>query len=199
MIMLKRNWLKDRKHIDEAFGRFKKYPVPIWLITFLEGSRRTEKKLRESQDYAKKNDLPILKHVLLPRTKGFVATIETLRNSHVKYVYDLTIDYGGDSVPSIYDVYDRAMPEKKVHVHVRRFPIDSLPHDPEELSRWCFRIWKEKDDMIEKLKSTGSYAGPKSEYAISSGMDIPSIQTWIVICNVSWFLLVYLLLRWLLF
>jgi len=47
----------------------------------------------QAQAFARQHNKPELSRVLLPRTKGFVSTIQGLRGSHVKHVYDLTLLY----------------------------------------------------------------------------------------------------------
>ena len=41
----------------------------------------------QSQEHARKNNLPVFENVLLPRTKGFCAFISEFRESHIKFVY----------------------------------------------------------------------------------------------------------------
>jgi len=44
-IFVKRNWTSDKKMIDKAFNGIKENKEPVWIITYLEGTRFTEKKL----------------------------------------------------------------------------------------------------------------------------------------------------------
>ena len=46
---------------------------------FAEGTRYTPAKHAASVEFAQKTGLPALKHLLVPRTKGFVLSIEKLR------------------------------------------------------------------------------------------------------------------------
>lgn len=51
MIMVKRDWLKDSESTRQAFLDLKKPEgkgKKIWLVTFLEGTRKTDKKLAEA-------------------------------------------------------------------------------------------------------------------------------------------------------
>lgn len=90
------------------------------------------KKKSESQDFAKKRDLPVLDHVLLPRSKGFVAAVSELRDSHVKHVYDLTLVYGGPNgvqdAPRFWDILGtpRLSPQYAFHVHVKRCVLTNM-------------------------------------------------------------------------
>ena len=48
-------------------------------MLFCEGTRFTETKHAASMEVAKKKGLPLLKHHLLPRTKGFVHSVHGLK------------------------------------------------------------------------------------------------------------------------
>lgn len=54
------------------------------LLMFCEGTRFSEQKLIESNKFAAKNNLPQLKHTLVPRTKGFVLTMEGIKEKCIK-------------------------------------------------------------------------------------------------------------------
>lgn len=44
-IFVKRNWTSDKKMIDKAFSGIKNDKEPVWIITYLEGTRLTQEKL----------------------------------------------------------------------------------------------------------------------------------------------------------
>ena len=44
-IFLKRAWDKDQKAINSTFDLFTKYSLPVYLISFLEGSRVNAQKI----------------------------------------------------------------------------------------------------------------------------------------------------------
>jgi lysophosphatidic acid acyltransferase/lysophosphatidylinositol acyltransferase len=77
-IMLARNWDKDKDNMARGIQRLGDFPDCMWLLLFCEGTRRTPKKLEASQQYARENNLPLLKHHLLPRTRGFVQCIKNM-------------------------------------------------------------------------------------------------------------------------
>lgn len=47
MIMVKRDWASDSKAADEAFRRVKENNSPLWLVSYLEGTRVSDKKIAE--------------------------------------------------------------------------------------------------------------------------------------------------------
>lgn len=99
--------------------------------------------------------LPLPNHTLVPRTKGFVATVQGLR-SHVTAVYDLTLGYE-KGVPSLWQYIQGFA--RKAHLHVRRYPIDSLPSDDDGIARWLQERFGEKDALLEGFYREGAFAG----------------------------------------
>ena len=95
-IFLARDWLKDRKNIDTLFKKYKEEQIPLFLVSFLEGTRLTPKKLAAAQAFAKERGHYVPKHTLVPRTKGFgnarVARnlFEASVNRHASRVVGLT-------------------------------------------------------------------------------------------------------------
>lgn len=144
-IFLKRDWKRDRQRLFHQLSRFEQEQIPIWTLSFVEGTRLRTHKLEASQSYAQSKGLPAHEHLLLPRTKGFGLTIEALRN-HLDAVYDTTIGYV-DGVPSIWQWARGDVP--RVALHVRRYSIDELPQDEETLSHWLHTRWSEKDSLLD--------------------------------------------------
>ena len=134
-IFVKRDWHADKRRVLGTFDKFLKNRIPIWLITFVEGTRITQEKLERSHRYCSRKGLPLTEHVMVPRTRGFTAAIEGLEG-HLNAVYDVTIGYEG-GIPRVHHFLRGLV--KRVHIDVRRFPIESLPKSEPELARW-FRI-----------------------------------------------------------
>jgi len=159
-LLVSRSWLKDQNLINNTFAKLKMRKLPFWVVSFLEGTRRTATKLAESQAFAKQRDLPHLRHLLVPRTKGFVATLTGLR-SELDAVYDITYAYEGNKTPGLVDLAMRRVPD--LHFHIRRFPIADLPTDPEQLSDWCMRLFVEKDALLEHFHTHGAFPNPRPD------------------------------------
>ncbi|HNS98493.1 MAG TPA: lysophospholipid acyltransferase family protein [Polyangiaceae bacterium] len=152
-IFVDRQWTSDRASVQAAFRRFSRDSIPIWLVSFVEGTRLTPEKLVQSQRYARQLGIEPLDHVLLPRTKGFVASVQGLRD-HVDAVYDLTLGYE-HGVPSLWQYIQGFSP--RAHLHVRRFPMADLPHDPEALAAWLHARFREKDELLSRYYQSGSF------------------------------------------
>jgi 1-acyl-sn-glycerol-3-phosphate acyltransferase len=154
---LKRDWSADREKIDATFDTLVRERIPMWLVSFVEGTRATEAKIRASAEWAVERGLESTRHVLLPRTKGFVASVEGL-GDHLNAVYDFTIGYV-DGVPTLWQYITGRV--KQIHVHIRRFPADELPKIEAELKQWLIDRFYEKDALLEHYYETGAFpAGP---------------------------------------
>eukprot|EP01012_Entosiphon_sulcatum_P048638 TRINITY_DN6713_c0_g1_i1.p1 TRINITY_DN6713_c0_g1~~TRINITY_DN6713_c0_g1_i1.p1 ORF type:complete len:312 (+),score=45.58 TRINITY_DN6713_c0_g1_i1:22-936(+) len=161
MIAINRDWTKDKKSVSAAFDNITKNKLPTWLIMYVEGTRITPEKLKQSQEYAKKQNLPILENVLLPRPKGFVSAVQGLRNAHVKYLYDFTFCYatkttGKLRAPSMVRMHlGKVSPDFRLHVHARRFKLEDLPTDEAGLGKWLQKCYEEKDKILSDFRNSG--------------------------------------------
>ncbi|OCF40940.1 hypothetical protein I317_05218 [Kwoniella heveanensis CBS 569] len=145
----------------QAFSRITANAHDSWIILYPEGTRRTPKKLLQSQAFARKNGKPELDHLLFPRTKGFVATVQALKNSHIKHIYDLTLLYSSPggletqyAVPNLAEILSCDDLHKRGYgfrIHVRRIPIDTLPQDESGLKAWCEDTWAQKDQLLDGM------------------------------------------------
>ncbi len=152
-IFVKRNWHRDKASIEQTFRNLTQDNVPAMVICFAEGTRCTPHKLAQSQSFAASNHLPMLQHVLLPRAKGFVATVQGMRST-LDAVYDITIGYV-DGVPSLWQyAQGHAM---RVHLHVRRHPIDELSDDAIILKQWLTDQYAIKDQLLDQYYTSGQF------------------------------------------
>ncbi|MCK6544793.1 lysophospholipid acyltransferase family protein [Myxococcota bacterium] len=154
-VFVKRDWARDRDGIHRLFDKYKREQIPLFLISFLEGTRLTPKKLAASQQHAREKGLPVPEHTLIPRTRGFVATMLGLRD-HLDAVYDVTIGYPG-RVPGLVDCFGARV--SRIELHVRRFAIDTLPTDEEALADWAMARFREKDALMKEFTETGRFPG----------------------------------------
>lgn len=152
-LFVKRNWTRDRASILATFDRLRRHATPHWVISFVEGTRARPAKIEASRAYAVSHGLTPTRHVLIPRTKGFVATTEGLRG-HAQAVYDMTIGYV-DGVPSLWQWLQGRV--RTVHVHVRRFAAEDLPADGDALSAWLVERFRVKDDLLDRFCRDGSF------------------------------------------
>lgn len=152
-VFVKRNWTEDRDSIRATFARLRENDVPVWMLSFSEGTRFSPEKLEQSRAYARKHGLHQPRHTLVPRTKGFVATVQGLRD-HVDAVYDLTLGYE-DGVPTLWQYIRGLAP--RAHLHVRRHAIDTVPEDEESIAQWLYDRFREKDERLEQYYALGHF------------------------------------------
>ncbi|MCP4679271.1 MAG: acyltransferase [Deltaproteobacteria bacterium] len=154
-IFVKRNWTRDRASIEKTFAWINKGAVPFWIILFVEGTRLTPAKLAKSHQYAESRNEQPLRHLLLPRTKGFTSAVIGLRDGHLDAVYDLTIGYT-DGVPTLSQYV--AGVSKVAHFHVRRYVAADLPETEEALSEWLMERFREKDRRLDAFYREGAFS-----------------------------------------
>ena len=152
-IFVKRDWTKDQQRIEQTFSKIVDNRIPLWLITFVEGTRFTAKKREAARTWAQEHDHPPPEHVLMPRPRGFSAAALALRD-HVDAVYDLTIGYVG-GMPSLWQYAKGYAPV--VHLHVRRYPTGELPESLDELRDWLFVRFREKDALLAHYYEHGAF------------------------------------------
>jgi 1-acyl-sn-glycerol-3-phosphate acyltransferase len=152
-LFVERRWTADRASIEATFARILEDRVPMWLISFVEGTRVTSEKIEESKSYAEAKGFEPLRHVLVPRTKGFVASVQGLRG-HVEAIYDVTIGYE-QGVPTLWQYIKGYAP--RAHLHVRRYPLDDLPDGEDDLSAWLLDRFREKDALLEHFYEHGAF------------------------------------------
>lgn len=152
-IFVKRNWTADRDSVERTFAKVKQDDIPIWLVSFLEGTRITPEKLEASQRYMASLDLPPTSRVMIPRTKGFVASVRGL-GGHIQAVYDITIAHEGPFL-KLWELLkgDR----RNVHLHVRRFPVRELPEHDSDLAGWAIKLFEEKERLLKLFEETGTF------------------------------------------
>ena len=143
-VFVKRDWAADRQSIAKTFAHLTDNHVPLWLILFPEGTRFAPHKLGRSHSYALEHGLHAPDHTLLPRVKGFVASMHGLRQ-HADAVYDVTIIYK-NGVPTLWQ-YLRGFVDS-AELHVRRYPMSELPQDDAVLSKWLYERFADKDRLL---------------------------------------------------
>jgi len=46
---------------------------------------------------------------------------------------------------------------RRVHFHIRRFPIEDVPSDSKGLTDWIYHLYREKDELIKYLYANGQF------------------------------------------
>ncbi|EFA84063.1 hypothetical protein PPL_03136 [Heterostelium album PN500] len=156
-IYLTRDWTYDEKHLQYRLEKFKEVGFRSWLTIFPEGTDMEPEKLKKSHDYADRMGYPKFNNVLLPRHKGVQTCLDVLRPTW-DAVYDITIGY--ESKPTIGTCFTGVNP-KVVNIHVNRIPIKDVPTDEKQLQDWLFKLYAEKDKLLENLKVHKQFPKPR--------------------------------------
>ncbi|KAF4681707.1 1-acyl-sn-glycerol-3-phosphate acyltransferase delta [Perkinsus olseni] len=155
---LARQWDKDKKSLAKSFQGLREYTSPYLLTVFAEGTRRTATKLRESQEFAKSKGWKSLQNVMLPKTKGFTATVNALADQ-LDSVFDVTLVSPPGLEPTLGSVITGK--DAELHVLLDRMPIDKIPlGDDTKSDAWLRQRWAVKDDRISGFLSSGSCTFP---------------------------------------
>ncbi|KAJ9674638.1 hypothetical protein PVL29_023897 [Vitis rotundifolia] len=138
-ISVERNWEVDEPILRQKLSTFINPADPLWLAVFPEGTDFTEEKCKRSQKFAAENGLPVLKNVLLPKTKGFCACLEVLRGSL----------------------------DAEVHMHVRRIPVNEIPEAESEAAAWLIHTFQIKDQLLSNFNYHGHFPNQGTEGEVS--------------------------------
>ncbi|OAG29496.1 hypothetical protein NEDG_00629 [Nematocida displodere] len=153
-LLIKRDWAKDAERIRRWCEGIRQRTNKT-LVIYPEGTRATPSKIAQSNEYAKKKNLPVLKHMLLPRTKGFKACLEHLASSSFTQVLHATIVYvengAGKESPSILASFTKRVPGSFIVV-LSTEAISDIS-SPEE---YLIDAFKKKDQLIETILSRTS-------------------------------------------
>lgn len=147
---------------------------PVHLLLFPEGwsvynGEDRKSVLARSNAFAKREGRPQLKHLLLPRTTGFNASLDSLRESS-PVVYDVTIAYRGydGSLPpkldlsliSLWNLLRRKYPEE-VHIRIKRYSMEEVLQD----TTWLDKKWAEKDRLLSHFSRHNTFPADSRGFA----------------------------------
>ena len=103
-VFMARNWVRDKPRLRHRLQKLKgqhKGPLsgsqildPMWLMIFPEGTNLSENGRKISKNWADKQGLQDLQHLLLPRTTGLQYCLQELKGT-VDWIYDCTVAYEG--------------------------------------------------------------------------------------------------------
>ncbi|SCV03402.1 LAMI_0H07866g1_1 [Lachancea mirantina] len=181
-IFMNRRWEKDKVNMANRFeemdlnargigslaqktnSEISQIHWPYSLILFPEGTNLSANTRSKSDFYAEKINRTFLKNVLLPRITGLRFSLLCLRES-CEVVYDATIGYSGvkkdeygQDIYRLGNIFLRGQAPKIVDIHLRAFKLSEIPIDDDEMfTEWLFRVWREKDELLDTFYAKGSF------------------------------------------
>ncbi|XP_067643833.1 1-acyl-sn-glycerol-3-phosphate acyltransferase gamma-like isoform X2 [Eurosta solidaginis] len=167
-VFLERSYDKDSEIIDRQLKEVFAYPDPVWLLLNAEGTRFTAKKHAASIQFAEERGLTVLKHHLIPRTKGFTTSLPAMRG-RCTAIYDTNLAFKRDdkNSPTISTLLN-GLPVDG-YIYVRRIPLEKVPTDEKAAAEWLHNLYREKDCVIDSFHTTGSF------FETSGVKEVPEI------------------------
>ncbi|CAK9822275.1 1-acyl-sn-glycerol-3-phosphate acyltransferase gamma [Anthophora retusa] len=155
-VFLARNWEEDKEIIKSQISELANYPDSIWLLLYPEGTRFTEQKLEASKKFALEKGITPLKHHLLPRTRGFTASIPHMRGK-IPAIYDVQLHF--NPADPVKPTMTNLLLGKRIeaHLYMQRIPIEEVPEDDEGAAKWLYNLYKKKDRLAESFYQTGDF------------------------------------------
>jgi len=162
-IFLARNWVKDQKIIADALDAIVDHDYPNVIFMLCEGTRYTKEKYDASVEFAKNNDLPMYKHHLVPRAKGFNHSVMHLaKQGKLPAIYNVQVAFTDERNKNVQPTLKNILLGKPLigDVYIGRIPIEQIPWQSEtELTKFLFELYSEKDILMDGHKETAKFPG----------------------------------------
>ncbi|GJD10332.1 Probable 1-acyl-sn-glycerol-3-phosphate acyltransferase 5 [Galdieria sulphuraria] len=195
LVSLSRKWSYDKGRLEQELKKLRGLRSDFWVVTYPEGTRFSWDKKAVSLDYAKKNDLPRLNNVLVPRFKGFFACMRLL-HSRLSFIYNATIIYEGEedekgvsriNLAKIFFLQrsqSEASPNQRqvfpvAHVFLEKISIDQVPFEEKSCRDFLMTIFENKEKLIKRFKGAESF-GVKS---LTANLELSFTQVFEVQLN----------------
>ncbi|XP_003474270.1 acyl-CoA:lysophosphatidylglycerol acyltransferase 1 isoform X3 [Cavia porcellus] len=179
-----------KKHLENNYrSRDRK-----WIVLFPEGGF-LRKRRETSQAFAKKNNLPFLTHVTLPRVGATQIILSALvarqengspaggdakelenKSQGLQWIIDTTIAYPKGELLDIQTWILGYRKPTVTHVHYRIFPVKDVPLETEDLTNWLYQRFIEKEHLLAHFYETGAFPPPEGhKEAISREMTLSNV------------------------
>ncbi|XP_058033216.1 1-acyl-sn-glycerol-3-phosphate acyltransferase epsilon-like [Ahaetulla prasina] len=187
-------YVKRRARFNEKKMRNKlhiqmKAKTPMYLVIFPEGTRYSPERpkvIADSQAYADKEGLAVLKHVLTPRVKAIHVAIDSMK-SYLDAVYDITIAFEGTTdhkgqrkvAPTMIDFLCKECP--RIHIHIERIELKDIPEEQMFMRRWLHDRFEVKDKLLIEFydakdsKRRNRFPGKSVHSKLSLQKTLPSL------------------------
>ncbi|KAK0172439.1 hypothetical protein PV328_005755 [Microctonus aethiopoides] len=173
-----------RKRREESLKQLEKHLIESyiprgrkWMVLFPEGGFLCKRR-ETSQKYAKKNNLPILENVTLPRVGAMRTIFEhvgpvqshnsgecqlntksntALARPEINWVLDITIAYPQGKPIDLPTIITGSRSPCDTVLFYRLFPSSVIPRNPDLLSEWLYERWVEKETLLDNFYKHGSF------------------------------------------
>lgn len=132
------------------------------LLVYAEGGCRDAEAKVKAQQYASERCLPCPRHTLLPRAGLLHLVLPDLKKAGAAELVDLTISYppGCSALTSKWSLTEFGTLKWQpfdVHINMRVIPLSSLGSSLEEIQQGLYRIYEEKDALLEHCATEGCF------------------------------------------
>ncbi|XP_032070931.1 1-acyl-sn-glycerol-3-phosphate acyltransferase epsilon-like [Thamnophis elegans] len=188
-VYVKRNAVFNEKEMrNKLYGQMETN-TPMYLVIYPEGTRYDpgqQKVIANSQSYAAKEGLAVLKHVITPRVKATHIAIDTMR-SYLDAVYDITVAFediidpkGQRKVaPTMIEFLCKECP--RIHIYIERIELKDIPEDQTLMRRWLHDRFALKDKLLIEFydakdsKRRNRFPGKSVHSKLSLQKTLPSL------------------------
>eukprot|EP01064_Diplonema_japonicum_P028414 TRINITY_DN4353_c3_g1_i1.p1 TRINITY_DN4353_c3_g1~~TRINITY_DN4353_c3_g1_i1.p1 ORF type:complete len:365 (+),score=33.07 TRINITY_DN4353_c3_g1_i1:30-1097(+) len=180
-IFLSREWNKDKEQLSLLIKYYKHYKEQSTILIFPEGTDLHKSALAKSVTYAEKNNLPVLKNVLYPRSTGTQFILDSMSDCF-EAVWDITIAYK-DRVPGERPdemKLAKGLFPKEVHVHLKRHPMKSFPKGEKGFPEWLTKTFVNKEAILADFNTNHKFEGPRVPIVTSPVAILSCIAYWAV-------------------
>lgn len=149
-------WLCIFLALHFFYGNFNNHYFCTQLCLYPEGTRFTQKKHETSVKFAQERGLPVLKHHLIPRTKGFTTSLPFVKEKGA-CILDIQIAFKKDDPiePTFTNLlFGRGCTS---HFYVRRIDPKSISDDENEAAEWLHETFRHKDKLQESFHTHGDF------------------------------------------
>jgi lysophosphatidic acid acyltransferase / lysophosphatidylinositol acyltransferase len=155
-VFLERSFEKDREIITHQLSEIFDYPDPVWLLLNAEGTRFTKSKHEASVKFAQERGMTVLNHHLIPRTKGFTASLPVLKKKCASIMdVQLVFDENDKFKPTIINLLRGKC--LNGHLYLRRVPMSEVPDDESAAAKWLQDLFVRKDRLQTSFHKTGDF------------------------------------------
>lgn len=198
-VFLERSFDKDKIIIERQLDEIFDYPSPVALLLNAEGTRFTKSKHEASVKFAQERGMTVLNHHLIPRSKGFTASLSVLKKK-CPAILDVQIVF--DENAKVKPTLANVLNGRPIvgHIYLRRIPMSEVPDNEEEAAKWLQELFVRKDKLMTSFHKTGDFFKdndlPKIKPMMFQRRIYPLINwlTWMVIAMVPILMLLISLL-----
>jgi lysocardiolipin and lysophospholipid acyltransferase len=158
-LFLERRWEDDKDRIKNVINYYKSNQSPVSILIFPEGTNLSAKTKVKSNAYAAKQTVynRPYEYCLHPRVTGFTYLLNTMRaDNMIDTVDDITIGYEGNFPVTELDLLKGHLP-KIVHFDVKRYNINEIPKEDEQIDQWLKTCWDEKENRLKEFYSKNQF------------------------------------------